>query len=76
MGLNPQYNMPQIKMSSVVGPTSVEISLYSEDYKSFIESLLSIKEGGKKTFSRVVDGNVIIKLEIINAEASKIMEET
>ena len=74
MGLFPQYDVPNIEMTSEIGPNHSVLTLYVGNYKGFIDSLLSIKEGGQKTFKKYTPGGTLT-LKIVNAEAGKILEE-
>jgi len=74
MPLTPQYDVPNVELTAVVSSDVVNLTLYVGDYKGFMDSLLSIKEGGKKRFTRFLNDKTIT-LNIINTEARKILEE-
>ena len=67
-GILPEYNEPNIVMREIVGPHGeIILSLIVKDYKGFIDSLLSIKEGGQKTFIRY-DSERKLTLKIVNLD--------
>ena len=52
IGILPNYSEPNIEIRELISPDGVFLSLIVKDYKSFIDSLMSIKEGGSKTFTK------------------------
>ena len=67
MSYKPEYNVPHIHLDKIGGPDSLILTLRVSDFRSFIESLMDIKEGGRKIFRRQSHLQHL-ELRIINAE--------
>ena len=68
MAYRPVHSTPNIYLDESVTPDKIIFSLRVNDFKRFIDSLLTIKHGGRKTFIR--NGERQLELRIINSEAN------
>jgi hypothetical protein len=71
-GIYPRFSEAGFEISERVTPDGIVVSIIVSNYKRFIDSLLEIKGGGKKSFTKH-DLNRSVIVNIINADASKIL---
>jgi len=64
-GILPNYNEPNIEIREIISPDKATVSIIVKDYGRFIDELLSIKEGGQKTFVKYGPGRQT-EIKIIN----------
>jgi hypothetical protein len=67
MAYEPEHSIPHIYLDEMVTPDKIIFTLRVNDFHNFIESLLEIKEGGRKTFKRQ-NHERRLELRIINSE--------
>jgi hypothetical protein len=69
-GILPNYSSPGIEINERVTPDGIIVSIISDDYKGFVDSLLEIKDGGEKRFIKYGPNKSVI-VNIINKTSSK-----
>ena len=67
IGILPNSNDTNVELKEMIGPNSIHISVVVKDYKAFIDSLLEIKEGGRKRFIKY-NPKTEIQINIINED--------
>lgn len=65
-GYFPEHSSSNFELSEIIGPDNIEISINVFDFKAFIDSLLSIKDGGSIEFVRFAPR--LLKVKVINLE--------
>jgi hypothetical protein len=67
MAYDPVHSIPHIYLDEMVSPNKITFTLRVNDFHKFIDSLMGIKEGGRRTFKRQ-NCERQLELRIVNSE--------
>ena len=76
MSYYPKFNDPNVEITSVVGSGGVDVTMHLGDFKSFIEQLMGIKDGGTRVFYTINDGKAVAVTMVVKIDGSKRLEES